>query len=133
MVTGLEFAVFVGIFAGICNIIPYFGPIIGMVPAFIIGVLTDGIWQGLIAIIVLFVIQQIDGSLIYPRVVGSSTGLHPLFVLLAVSIGGFYFGLVGMILAVPIAGIIQIFVRRWAAAKEESKKLVHPVSTSDGN
>lgn len=131
MVAGLEFAVFVGIFAGLCNIIPYFGPIIGMVPAFIIGFLTDGIWQGLIAILVLFAIQQIDGSLIYPRVVGSSTGLHPLFVLLAVSIGGFYFGLVGMILAVPIAGIIQIFVRRWAAAKEEAKKLVHPASNSD--
>jgi len=118
MVAGLQFAVFVGIFAGICNIIPYFGPIIGMVPAFIIGFFTDGIWQGLIAVGVLFVIQQVDGSLIYPRVVGSSTGLHPLFVLLAVSVGGFYGGLVGMIIAVPIAGIIQIFVRKWAAWKE---------------
>ena len=123
MISGLQFAVFVGIFAGICNIIPYFGPIIGMVPAFIIGFVTDGVWQGLLAILVLFIIQQIDGSLIYPRVVGSSTGLHPLFVLLAVSIGGFYFGLVGMILAVPIAGIIQIFIRRWAENKEEKQRL----------
>ena len=132
MIAGLEFAIFVGIFAGICNIIPYFGPIIGMVPAFIIGFLTDDIWQGLIAIAVLFVIQQIDSSFIYPRVVGSSTGLHPLFVLMAVSIGGYYAGLVGMILAVPIAGIIQIFIRRWAAAKEaekeEAKRLAQPLS-----
>jgi predicted PurR-regulated permease PerM len=128
MIAGLEFAIFVGIFAGICNIIPYFGPIIGMVPAFIIGFLTDNIWQGLIAIAVLFVIQQVDSSLIYPRVVGSSTGLHPLFVLMAVSIGGYYAGLVGMILAVPIAGIIQIFIRRWAAAKEEEKMLANPDS-----
>lgn len=118
MISGLQFAIFVGIFAGICNIIPYFGPIIGMVPAFIIGFFTEGLWQGLIAVGILFVIQQIDGSLIYPRVVGSSTGLHPLFVLLAVSIGGFYGGLVGMILAVPTAGIIQIFVLKWAAWKE---------------
>jgi predicted PurR-regulated permease PerM len=124
MIAGLEFAIFVGIFAGICNIIPYFGPIIGMIPAFIIGFLTDGIWQGLLAILLLFIIQQIDASLIYPRVVGSSTGLHPLFVLLAVSVGGFYFGLVGMILAVPIAGIIQIFVKRWVAAKEAVKEKV---------
>lgn len=121
MISGLEFAIFVGIFAGICNIIPYFGPIIGMIPAFIIGFLTDGLWQGLLAIIVLFIIQQVDASLIYPRVVGSSTALHPLFVLLAVSVGGFYFGLVGMILAVPIAGILQIFVKRWVAAKEGAK------------
>jgi predicted PurR-regulated permease PerM len=128
MVSGLEFAVFVGIFAGICNIIPYFGPIIGMIPAFIIGFLTDGLWQGLLAILILFIIQQIDGSLIYPRVVGSSTGLHPLFVLLAVSVGGFYFGLVGMILAVPIAGILQIFIRRWAAAKETAKCRANPDS-----
>jgi predicted PurR-regulated permease PerM len=122
MIAGLEFAIFVGIFAGICNIIPYFGPIIGMVPAFIIGFLTDNIWQGLIAVAVLFVIQQVDSSLIYPRVVGSSTGLHPLFVLMAVSIGGYYAGLVGMILAVPIAGIVQIFIRRWAASKEKEKE-----------
>jgi predicted PurR-regulated permease PerM len=124
MVAGLQFAVFVGIFAGICNIIPYFGPIIGMVPAFIIGFFTDGIWQGLIAVGVLFVIQQVDGSLIYPRVVGSSTGLHPLFVLLAVSIGGFYGGLVGMIIAVPTAGIIQIFILKWAAWKEIKRGMV---------
>jgi predicted PurR-regulated permease PerM len=122
MIAGLEFAIFVGIFAGICNVIPYFGPIIGMVPAFIIGFLTDDIWKGLIAIAVLFVIQQVDSSFIYPRVVGSSTGLHPLFVLMAVSIGGYYAGLVGMILAVPIAGIVQIFVRRWAVAKEAAKE-----------
>lgn len=133
MISGLQFAVFVGIFAGICNIIPYFGPIIGMVPAFIIGFFTEGIWQGLLAILVLFVIQQIDGSFIYPRVVGGSTGLHPLFVLMAVSIGGFYFGLVGMILAVPIAGIIQIFIRRWATAKEDSKRLIHPNINSEND
>jgi predicted PurR-regulated permease PerM len=123
MFSGLQFAVFVGIFAGICNIIPYFGPIIGMVPAFIIGFFTENVWQGLIAVGILFVIQQIDSSLIYPRVVGSSTGLHPLFVLLAVSIGGFYGGLVGMIIAVPVAGIIQIFVLKWAAWKEIKRGL----------
>jgi predicted PurR-regulated permease PerM len=48
---------------------------------------------------------------------------------MAVSIGGYYAGLVGMILAVPIAGIIQIFIRRWAAAKEEEKMLANPEST----
>lgn len=122
MVAGLDFAVFVGIFAGICNIIPYFGPIIGMVPAFFIGLFTDGLWQGVLAVIILLVIQQVDGNLIYPRVVGSSTGLHPLFVLLAVSIGGYYSGLLGMVLAVPVAGIVQILILRFAAWREEGRK-----------
>ena len=118
LIAGQQFALFLGVFAGLCNIIPYFGPIIGMVPAFIIGVFTDGIWQGLLAIVVLFIVQQLDATLIYPRVVGAATGIHPLFVLIAVSVGGYYFGLVGMILAVPTAGILQIFIHRWIAWKK---------------
>lgn len=121
LIVGLDFAIFVGIFAGICNVIPYFGPIIGMVPAFFIGFFTDGLWQGLLAVIILLAIQQIDGNFIYPRVVGSSTGLHPLFVLLAVSIGGYYAGLAGMVLAVPVAGILQIFILRFAGWRDESR------------
>lgn len=130
LLAGQKFALFLGLFAGICNIIPYFGPIIAMVPAFIIGLFTDNIWQGVIAVAILILVQQIDVALIYPRVVGGSTGLHPLFVLLAVSIGGFYFGLLGMILAVPIAGIIQIFIHRWVAAKEEVQDVAIKTPTS---
>lgn len=119
-VGGLEFGVFVGIVAGMCNVIPYFGPILGMIPAFLVGFLTDGIWQGVIAVVVLLVIQQIDGNLIYPKVVGSSTGLHPLFVLLAVTIAGTLGGLTWMILAVPVAGILQVFISKWAKKRENA-------------
>lgn len=121
-IMGLEAAVFIGVFAGICNVIPYFGPIIGMVPAFLMGLFTEGFWEGAIAVIILFVIQQIDANLIYPKIVGSSTGLHPLMVLLSVSVFGYFGGILGMLLAVPIAGIIQIFVVKWATNKE--KKLL---------
>ncbi|MEG0156577.1 MAG: AI-2E family transporter, partial [Anaerovoracaceae bacterium] len=109
-ILGLKFAVFIGIFAGVCNVIPYFGPVLGMIPAFLIGLLTEGFWHGAFAILVLLIVQQIDCNIIYPKVVGSSTGLHPLFVLLAVSLGGVYGGLVGMVIAVPIIGVLQIFV-----------------------
>lgn len=115
---GLEAAVFIGIFAGICNVIPYFGPVIGMVPAFLMGLFTEGFWEGILAIVILFVIQQIDANLIYPKIVGSSTGLHPLMVLLAVSVFGYFGGILGMLLAVPLAGIIQVFVVKWATNKE---------------
>ncbi len=122
-ILGVDFGVFIGIFAGICNIIPYFGPIIGMIPAFLIGAFTDSILQGVLAVVLLFIIQQIDGNFIYPKVVGSSTGLHPLFVLLAVAVIGSYGGLMGMIIAVPIAGIVAIFIKKWVLWKEERKVL----------
>lgn len=117
-ILGLDFAVFIGCFAGIANIIPYFGPVLGMIPAFIVGTFTDGLTQGVFAVVTLLIIQQIDCNLIYPKIVGSTTGLHPLFVLLAVSVAGYYGGILGMILAVPLAGIIQTFILKWVNSKE---------------
>ena len=117
-ILGLEFGVFIGVFAGICNIIPYFGPILGMVPAFLIGWLTEDFMQGLLAIVILLLVQQIDSNIIYPKVVGSSTGLHPLAVLLSVSVFGYFGGIVGMLLAVPSAGVITIFIKKWIARRE---------------
>ncbi|MDF2654097.1 MAG: family transporter [Bacillota bacterium] len=111
-VIGLDFAVFIGCFAGLCNIIPYFGPIISTVPAALIGFMTGGVSQGLLAILVLVIIQQIDANILYPRVVGSSTGLHPLFILISVTVGGYYAGIIGMILAVPIAAIIKVLIMK---------------------
>lgn len=117
-ILGLQFAVFIGCFAGIANIIPYFGPVLGMIPAFIVGVFTGGLTQGIFAVLILLAIQQIDANIIYPKIVGSTTGLHPLFVLLAVAIAGSFAGILGMILAVPIAGILQIFILKWVKHKE---------------
>ncbi|MDD3200273.1 MAG: AI-2E family transporter [Eubacteriales bacterium] len=111
-IIGLDFAVFLGCFAGLCNIIPYFGPIISAIPAALIGLLTGGISQALLAILVLIIIQQIDSNILYPRVVGSSTGLHPLFILISVTVGGYYAGLIGMILAVPTAAIIKVLIMK---------------------
>lgn len=118
-ILGLEFSVFIGVFAGICNVIPYFGPVLGMVPAFIIGWLTEDFMQGLLAIVILLVVQQIDSNIIYPKVVGSSTGLHPLAVLLSVSIFGYFGGILGMLLAVPTAGVLAIFIKKWICRREE--------------
>lgn len=119
-ILGIEFAVFIGVFAGLCNVIPYFGPVLGMIPAFIMGWLTEDFIHGLLAIVVLLIVQQIDSNIIYPKVVGSSTGLHPLAVLLAVSVFGYFGGIIGMLLAVPAAGVIQIFVKKWVRRRETS-------------
>ena len=117
-IMGLEAAVFIGVFAGLANVIPYFGPVLGMIPAFLMGLCTGGFWHGVLAVVILLVVQQIDSNFIYPKVVGSSTGLKPLVVLLAVSVFGYFGGIVGMLLAVPLAGIIQIFVLKWVRRRE---------------
>lgn len=121
-ILGLEFSVFIGFFAGISNIIPYFGPILGAIPAFIVGTFTQGIWQGVFAVIILIGIQQIDANLIYPKVVGSQTGLHPLFVLLSVAFAAHFGGIIGMILAVPTAGILRVLVIRWSQGFESRRE-----------
>ena len=114
---GLNYAVLVGCFAGLANIIPYFGPIIGMIPAFIIGLFTEGIGKAIIAVIVLLVIQQIDGNIIYPKIVGKQTELNPLVVLVSILFFGHFWGVIGMIIAVPIMAILKRLLVRFVNRK----------------
>lgn len=120
-IVGLDFAVLIGMTAGIANIIPYFGPIIGSVPAVIVGLLSGSPIKALLGVIALIAVQQVDGAVIAPKVVGESVGLHPVFVILSIIIGGAYFGLLGMLLAVPTAAIIKLFVVRWLENSNEQK------------
>lgn len=114
----VNYGVLIGIVAGVLNIIPYFGPFLGMIPAFFAAFFSGGLLHAAAAVGSLLLVQQLDSNYIYPKVVGEATGLHPLFVLLAVSIMGYFFGIPGMLLAVPTAGIFAIFIKRWAYSKE---------------
>ncbi len=114
----VDFAVIIGVVSGILNIIPYFGPFIGMALAFLVGLFSGGFSKAFLAVILLFLVQQLDSNYIYPKIVGSTIGLHPLFVLLSVSVLGYLFGIIGMLLAVPMAGILQILIKRWAYSKD---------------
>lgn len=113
-VLNIDFALFIGFFAGVANVIPYFGPILSMIPAALAGMAAGGLPKAAAAAVALFIVQQIECNFIYPRIVGKSTGLHPLFVLAAVSIAGFFGGLLWMVLAVPIAGAVNVLVSKWA-------------------
>lgn len=116
---GLDFPVLIGMTAGISNIIPYFGPIIGSVPAVIIGILSGSPLKAFFAVLVLLAVQQLDGAIIAPKVIGESVGLHPVFVILSIIVGGAYFGLLGLLLAVPTAGIIKLFALRWVEYRKK--------------
>ena len=108
----LDFAIIIGIIAGIFNLIPYFGPIVGFVLAIIIGLLDANPMKALYGAIAILIIQQIDGWFIVPKVVGECVKLHPVVVLLAILIGGNLFGLIGMLLAVPVAAFIRVLLIR---------------------
>lgn len=103
----MEFALMLGIFAGITNLIPYFGPFIGAIPAVALAMLVSK-WMVVKVIIAFVVIQQVEASIISPKILGGRVGLHPLFVILVLLAGGQLFGLTGLILAVPVAAVLRV-------------------------
>lgn len=105
------FAVLIGVGAGLTNIIPYVGPIIGATLAFVLGVFTS-LELGITGAVLLLLYQQVDGNLIQPKIVGDQVGVAPVWILIAVLIGGSYFGGLGMIISVPIAGLIAVYIDR---------------------
>ncbi len=121
-IIGLDFAVFVGMTAGLFNIIPYFGPLIGSLLAVVVGLLGGSLYKAMLAVIALVIVQQIDSNFISPKIVGNSVGLHPVFVMLAIIIGGSCLGLWGMLIAVPVAGIIKLMLNRWIAFKAQKEE-----------
>lgn len=106
----LKFALLIGILAAIFNIIPYFGALIGAAPAVMLA-LIDSPWLAAKVAILFFVIQQIEGNIIQPKVIGDNIGLHPLTVIFFVFVGGEVGGVLGMLLAVPVAAIGKVFGR----------------------
>ena len=109
MVIGLEFAAMFGIIAGIAELIPYFGPLIGAAPAVGIALLHSK-YMTLKVILAVLIIQQVEGNIISPKIMGNCMGLHPLVIIVALLAGGHLFGIAGMLLAVPLAAIIKIIV-----------------------
>ncbi len=91
----------------IFNIIPYFGPVIGSLPAILIA-FTKSPKTALWALILLYFIQQIEGDILSPKITGDSVDMHPLTVILLLLVGGKIYGFVGMVLAIPIGVIMKI-------------------------
>jgi predicted PurR-regulated permease PerM len=112
-IVGINYAIVIGIIAGICNMIPYVGPIVGTILAAIMGLLSGNPIKVLYAIISMLIVQQIDNNLLAPKIVGESVGLHAVFIMLAILIGGNVGGLLGMLLAVPIAASFKVLFSNW--------------------
>ena len=113
LLLGVEFALIWGIFAGITNTIPYFGPFLGAVPAVFMALLASPA-LALKTILVFVIIQQTESNFISPYVLGKTMGLHPLVVLLALLAGGQFFGIWGLVAAVPAVAVARIVIRNLA-------------------
>lgn len=100
LLIGMPGALLLGTIAGVCNLIPYFGPVLAAIPV-VLAAVTQGWMRALMAAVVLIAVQQIDGLFISPRVLSGATGLPPVAVLLSLAAGGAAFGITGMLLAVP--------------------------------
>jgi len=108
-IVDVPYAVIIGLFAGFCNMVPYLGPMVGGIPALIIKYLEEPILIGLLPIlIVLAVVQLIDNVWAKPYVMSRSMDIHPLVVILAVVAGGKLYGVLGMILSIPVASIVLL-------------------------
>jgi len=108
----VDYYIVLGTFAGILNIIPYIGPVVGVIPPILVSLYETGD-LALAGYIILFftIVQLIDNGVLKPVVVGGSVDIHPLLILLAVIIGGKFFGILGMILSIPATGFLKVIIQ----------------------
>lgn len=112
LIAGFPYALLLGAVAGVFNIIPYMGLVASLIPALVIALFSASPLVALIKIAAVFaVVQVLDSSVIGPRVVGEAVGLHPVWVLLALAIAGYFFGFVGLLIAVPLAVLVKLLLR----------------------
>ena len=107
-IIGVKYSILLGFAIGMFNIIPYFGAIIAIAIAALITVFTGGLQQAAIMAVTVIILQQIDANIINPKILGDGLKISPILVIFAVTIGGEFFGVMGMFLAVPIIAILKL-------------------------
>jgi predicted PurR-regulated permease PerM len=113
LLLGVRFALPLGVFAGMLSVVPYLGYFTGFTLALIVQVVNDGTFLGILKLVLAFLaIQIVEGNFITPRVLGSSTGLHPLIVILSLIIAGTLFGFLGLLMGIPAAAILKLLLQR---------------------
>lgn len=118
----MPYALLISFIVGLTNMIPYFGPFIGMIPAVIITLFSNpskAIW----VLIFILILQQFDGWFLGPKILGDKVGLSPFWIILAITIGGGTFGVLGMFLGVPIMAIIKTSLQRFISKKLKNKNI----------
>lgn len=128
LMLSMPYSLLVAVFVGITNVVPFFGPYIGAVPSFILIALADPI-KGLYFLLFILLLQQFDGNILGPKILGDSTGLSSFWVVFAILVGGGLFGFMGMLLGVPTFAVIYYIIREIVAYVLRRRKL--PEDTRD--
>lgn len=121
------YALLLSVIVGITNMIPYFGPFIGAIPAILITLLVspiDALWVSLF----IFILQQFDGIILGPKILGDSTGLSPFWVIFSIMVGGALLGVLGMLIGVPTFAVIRTVFNRWVEKRLQKKGLIKDLS-----
>lgn len=125
LILRIDFAIVIGIITLIADIIPYIGPLLGFVPAFLFALMESPV-KALIVAVFYVLIQWAENNVLAPKIIGDSMGLNPLFIFLAIIIGGGIFGVWGMVVSVPLAAIVLILIdfarEKYFIIKEQNKK-----------
>ena len=128
---GVKYSLLLGLFIGAMDMIPYFGSIIACVVVILVALITGGFWNGLWVAVVLIVLQQLDGNILGPKVMGDSLEIRPIWVIFAVSVGGALFGFVGMLISVPVIAIIRVLLSDYITAREKKREAKREESNAD--
>lgn len=113
----------IGFVIGLTNIIPYFGPFIGAVPALLVTLASGTLFQVLLVGIIIIALQQFDGLYLGPKILGGKVGVGAFWIIVSVSVGGALFGLVGMFVGVPVVVIVKTLIEDFVESKLKEKKM----------
>ncbi len=122
LVFRMKYAILVAFIIGITDIIPIFGPIIGAVPSFIIVFTSSGPKEALIFLLLILVVQQIEGNIIAPKILGDATGISSLWVIISIIIMGECFGFIGMLIGVPVFAVGTIIIKEIVETRLRKKE-----------
>lgn len=122
-IIGVKYSILLGFFIGLFNIIPYFGAIIAIAVAVLITVFTGGVQQALIMAVTVIILQQIDANIINPKILGDGLKISPILVIFAVTVGGEFFGVIGMFLAVPVIAVMKLLIVDFIEIREKKKNI----------
>lgn len=129
MIIQQPYGLLLGVIAGVCNIIPYVGPYFGIFPSLLVAIAQSPA-QVFSVIIVVLIVQQVDGNFIYPNVIGKSLQIHPLTIIILLLVAGKIAGILGMILAVPTYAIVKVLINFlhhiWKLDQETIEEKIKP-------
>ncbi len=120
-ILGVKYALVLALWAGLTEFIPYLGPFLGAIPAVFIALTTGNFLIALLVVVWYIIIQQMENSLLVPKVMEKTVGLNPLVVVIVMLIGAKIAGVVGILLAVPLALIVKAFAEDFSAYREEQE------------